>query len=585
MPMGKVGEWFLQGTQLDIPEIRAWKRRSLDHILYLALAFGVVNLAVAPMIYEGFALGYSVVAFLVPVIGIILNRYDYVATSAVFCVSSLTVSTITYTVSSGLAHVTMFLIAGIFVFAVVLSLRLTLLLVATDLAALIVLSQASLHFTFLPREWDVARSDYLSTAFAFLIVAGVAVALGYDYIKHLYQEVTVARDGLEKKVQERTRQIQAYQEQLMQSQKMESLGRLSAGVAHDFNNILMSVLGHASVGAIQGGDDPEVSRRFASIETAATKGKEFTDKLLGFSRREQSQLEVLDVNDIVRESAGIVARTVRRDVTINHAPSDPVYVRCDRSQIEQVILNILLNARDAIESAGSIDITVDTQEVDPSEVPELEAGTYARVAVRDTGKGMSDATRNRVFEPFFTTKERGKGTGLGLSIAYGIVRNLGGSIDAESSPGKGAVFTIRLPVSKEAPAPPEPKPEMAAPPRTATVMVVDDEEDLCGVTADMLKIVGYGAFKATSGREALEVFQRERAGVDAVLLDISMPDMSGEVVFEKLREIDPRVKVVVCSGYGLEEEIERMQKSGARGLLRKPYTVSALSRKLEEVLT
>ncbi len=583
--MGKVGEWFLQGTQLDIPEIRAWKKRSLNHILYLSVAFGAANLAVAPKIYQGFSLGLSVVAFLSPMAGILLNRRDYVATSAVLCVSLLTLSTITYTICNGLAHVTMYLIAGIFVFSVVLSLRLTLLLTGGYLLSMIVLAAASEYFTFLPREWDVKRPDYLSTAFAFIFVAGVAVALGYSYIKHIYQEVKVTSDDLEKKVAERTRQIHAYQEQLMQSQKMESLGRLSAGVAHDFNNILMSVLGHASVGGLQGANDPGTARHFASIEAAARRGKEFTDKLLGFSRQEQYLLEVLDVNEIVRESVGIVARTVRRDLAINHAPSDPVYVRCDRSQLEQVILNICLNARDAIEGGGSIDITVDSQEVDPSEVPELEAGTYARITVRDTGKGMNEATRSRIFEPFFTTKERGKGTGLGLSIAYGIVRNLGGSIEAESAPGRGAAFTVRLPESKEAPAPPRPKSEMVTPSRRATVMVVDDEEDICGIAADMLQIVGYDTFKATSGREALEIFERERKDVDAVLLDISMPDMSGEVVFEKLRAIDPAVAVVVSSGYGLEEEIERMLESGARGFLRKPYTVNALSRKLEEVLT
>jgi signal transduction histidine kinase len=371
---------------------------------------------------------------------------------------------------------------------------------------------------------------------------------------------------------------------LIQAQRMESIGTLAAGVAHDFNNLLMTILGNAELMMADLSSSHPHHGQLQEIARQVHSAKRLTAQLLGYSRRGRYEVRVLDLNRLVRETTEAFGRT-RKEIVIGlELAADLSPVEGDLGQLEQLLLNLLVNAGDAMPSGGRMALATRNcghQEIAVGPFKPRE-GRYVLLSVRDTGVGMDARTRERIFEPFFTTKEMGRGTGLGLASVYGIVKGHGGYIDVESAPGQGSDFHIFLPASAE-PAPSQ-EAAPAAPESERCLLLVDDEQAVLGVAGDMLARLGYSVLRAASGPEALKSFEEHREKIAAVVLDLIMPGMSGTEVFQRLRQLVPGVKVLLASGYSSQGEAEQLLTQGAAAFLQKPFTIKELSEALTDLL-
>jgi PAS domain S-box-containing protein len=373
--------------------------------------------------------------------------------------------------------------------------------------------------------------------------------------------------------------------QFQQAQRMESIGTLAGGIAHDFNNLLMGIQGRAQL--LQRGVDmatPQMEH-LQSILDHVHSATGLTGQLLGFARAGKYDPKATDLNALIEKTVDMFGRT-RKELRIHqNLAGDLMAVMVDRNQIEQVLLNLLVNAWQAMPEGG--DITVETHNVAQSEkemrTDNLAPGDYAAITVSDTGVGMDAATRERIFEPFFTTKPRGRGTGLGLASAYGIIRNHNGVIRVTSSPGNGTAFTILLPAAEDEPAS-DIAPMQEITPGTETVLLVDDEEMILAVAADMLKTLGYRVISARGGQAALSLYVEKGKQIDLVLLDLIMPDRSGKETFAQLKALNPQVRVLLSSGYSIDGEAAAIMQQGCGGFIQKPFDLKQLSNKLREVL-
>jgi two-component system, cell cycle sensor histidine kinase and response regulator CckA len=375
------------------------------------------------------------------------------------------------------------------------------------------------------------------------------------------------------------------EEQFQQAQRMESIGTLAGGIAHDFNNLLMGIQGRIQL--IQQGTDPTAPqmKHLQSIVDHVRSASRLTGQLLGFARAGKYDPKITDLNALIEKTVDMFART-RKELRIHQGPADDLLCAVvDRSQIEQVLLNLFVNAWQAMPEGG--DITVETRNTTLSGKEErlynLARGDYAAITVSDTGVGMDAKTQERIFEPFFSTKPRGRGTGLGLASAYGIIRNHNGAIHVTSSPGQGAAFTILLPaVEHEAESDITPAQEIAL--GTETILLVDDEEMILAVATDLLETLGYRVITAKGGLAALSVYADRGKEIDLVLLDLIMPDQSGKETFAQLKAMDPRVRVLLSSGYSLDDEAAAILQKGCKGFIQKPFDLEHLSNKIREVL-
>jgi two-component system, cell cycle sensor histidine kinase and response regulator CckA len=375
------------------------------------------------------------------------------------------------------------------------------------------------------------------------------------------------------------------EEQFQQAQRMESIGTLAGGIAHDFNNLLMGIQGRIQL--IQQGTDPTAPqmKHLQSIVDHVRSASRLTGQLLGFARAGKYDPKITDLNALIEKTVDMFART-RKELRIHQGPADDLLCAVvDRSQIEQVLLNLFVNAWQAMPEGG--DITVETRNTTLSGKEErlynLARGDYAAITVSDTGVGMDAKTQERIFEPFFSTKPRGRGTGLGLASAYGIIRNHNGAIHVTSSPGQGAAFTILLPaVEHEAESDITPAQEIAL--GTETILLVDDEEMILAVATDLLETLGYRVITAKGGLSALSVYADRGKEIDLVLLDLIMPDQSGKETFAQLKAMDPRVRVLLSSGYSLDDEAAAILQKGCKGFIQKPFDLEHLSNKIREVL-
>ncbi|MFB0533367.1 MAG: PAS domain S-box protein [Anaerolineae bacterium] len=375
------------------------------------------------------------------------------------------------------------------------------------------------------------------------------------------------------------------EEQLRQAQKMEAVGTLAGGIAHDFNNILTGILGFASLVHSELPTDSSVRLDVETIIRSARRGSELTRQLLAFARRRRVELHSLSLNDIAREVMGLLERTIDKAIAIEpHLAKDLATVEGNAGQIQQMLLNLCLNARDAMPQGGRL--IIETQNVTLSEEKartelNLEAGQYVLLSVTDTGIGMDAETQQHLFEPFFTTKEQGRG--LGLAMAFGIVRGHGGAIHVYSEPGQGSTLKVYLPVASRSTEDTAPE-EVEVVGGTETVLVVDDEEPVRALLRRILEEGGYTVLLTTDGFEAVELYTRLSTKIDMVVLDIIMPQMSGWETYERLREINPEVKVLLSSGYSENGQAQDILAAGARGFLQKPYDPRAVLRKVREVL-
>ena len=379
-------------------------------------------------------------------------------------------------------------------------------------------------------------------------------------------------------------QRRSLQEQLIQAQKMEAIGRLAGGVAHDFNNLLTVILGFSDV-VLQGTD--RVSPNYSPVEqikAAAERATALTRQLLAFSRKQVLQPRVLDLNAVVSGIEKMLRRLLGDDVQLVTVLAKNVpAVKADPTQLEQVIMNLAVNARDAMPEGGKL--TIETADIELGEEycrehVEITPGRHAMLAITDTGHGMDAATKARIFEPFFTTKESGKGTGLGLSTVFGIVKQSGGSVWVYSEVGHGTTFKIYLPRAEAAIAE-EPQQEVAGARGSETVLVVEDDENVRSLVRAVLAARGYSVFEAGNASEALLLRGRYTGPIQLLLTDVVLPQVGGRELSEKLVSLDPKLKVLYMSGY-TDKAVVIGNHDAA--FIQKPFTPDALSRKVREVL-
>ncbi len=380
------------------------------------------------------------------------------------------------------------------------------------------------------------------------------------------------------------------EDQLRQAQKMEALGTLAGGIAHDFNNILGAIMGFGELAQLEVEKAGCDSGHLEQIIGAADRGRKVVKKILTFSRKSKTELKPHDLNQMVASSVKVLKHTIPKNVGIRMKLAGNLEsVMADITQMEQVIMNLANNASDAMPEGGSLVFETNSTRIDREyDVLGLEMppGRYVTLSVTDSGLGMDKEQVAQVFDPFYTTKEIGRGTGLGLSIVYGIVKEHGGRITCYSEPGLGTTFRIYLPALKEDAAPLESREQhpMAAAGGEETLLLVDDEEALRRMGTEILGGVGYTVFAAASGEEALEIYGKEGAGVDLVILDLGMPGMGGTKCLEGLLELDPRVRVLIASGYSLDEGMGDIPENLVSGFIAKPYRRTALLNKVREML-
>jgi hypothetical protein len=399
--------------------------------------------------------------------------------------------------------------------------------------------------------------------------------------------VVLASDITERKRAEDA--LQATEEQLRQSQKMEAVGKLAGGVAHDFNNLLTAISGHSELSLRRLGPDDPLRRNVEVIKSASDRAAALTRQLLAFSRKQVLQPKVLDLNDVVVETNKLLRRLIGEDIDLLTVLEPSLgQIKADPGQIGQVLMNLSVNARDAMPRCGKLTIETSNIYIDEeyarrhvSVVP----GWYVMLAVSDTGCGMDDATRKRIFEPFFTTKEVGKGTGLGLSTVYGIVKQSGGNIWVYSEVGRGTTFKIYLPrTDKLAEQLEASSGRDEAPAGTETVLLVEDEEIVRDMTQEILRMSGYHVLESSRGSEALAVCEQHKGPIHLMLTDVVMPQMSGRELAERLMPLRPEMRVLYMSGYTDDAIVHHGVLDEGMAFIEKPFTPNGLARKVRESL-
>jgi PAS domain S-box-containing protein len=386
----------------------------------------------------------------------------------------------------------------------------------------------------------------------------------------------VARDITERKKMEGA---------LLHAQKIDSIGNLAGGIAHDFNNILAAIMGSASIMRRHLSDRVRLAKYVEIIESSARRGSSLTRQLLTFARKTETIAAPVDIHALIHETLDLFQRSVTKDITVrtNLFP-DPITVNGDDGQIQQALLNLFLNARDAMPEKGVL--TIDTIPVPgsapPAGAPANLTGPFVEIRITDTGRGIPREIQDRIFEPFFTTKDNG--TGLGLSVVYGVLQNHGGYITLESSEGNGTTFSLFLPrQSAAAPGAGRKRPHRL-PRGTENILVIDDEPPVCEIAQDLLTSLGYTVYIAHNGQEGVEFYRTRRASVDLILLDINMPVMSGTEAFEHLRAINPHIRVLIVTGYGRGAADTPRFSSEVNGFVQKPFQIETLAFKVRKVL-
>jgi two-component system, cell cycle sensor histidine kinase and response regulator CckA len=389
-------------------------------------------------------------------------------------------------------------------------------------------------------------------------------------------------------IYEDTTERHRLEEQLRLSQKMEAIGQLAGGVAHDFNNLLTAILGYSDLLTGQLQESPALLEEVEEIQKAGERAAALTRQLLAFSRRQVLEPKILDLNEVVRNIQKMLGRLIGEDVELSTALADGLpSVRADAGQLEQVIMNLVVNARDAMPRGGRITVETSVVDLDESYVrrhASISPGSHVMLAVADTGVGMDAATRSRIFEPFFTTKGK-KGTGLGLATVYGIVKQSGGSIWVYSEPGKGTTFKIYLPPVEGSAPVVEARPLAAARARgTETILLVEDEDLVRTLSRSILQGHGYSVVEASTGAQALELADSYPGAIDLVLTDVVMPDMGAAELVPILRKVRPDARILYMSGYTDDGVIRQGLVTSGSHFLQKPFTPDGLARKIRAVL-
>ena len=393
----------------------------------------------------------------------------------------------------------------------------------------------------------------------------------------------VGRDITERKLVEEEKK--GLEDQLVRVQKMEAIGTLAGGIAHDFNNLLMGILGNISIMRMNFDDSHPFFDRLTNMEEYVQRGSDLTKQLLGFAQGGKYEIKPTHLGEFIRRSSEMFGRT-KKEIRIHHKVPEALWpVEVDRGQMEQVLLNLYVNAWQAMPGGGDLYLSVENVDLDEMDVSPfgVKPGKYVKMTITDTGVGMDEATKDRIFEPFFTTKERGRGTGLGLASVYGIIKNHGGFINVESEKHLGTSFLIFLPASDK-----NVVDEYIAKEDVQkgqeTVLFIDDEDMVLDVGSEMIKGLGYEVMTATGGKQGLEIYEQNRDKIDLVILDMIMPDFSGKDTFDAMQRINPSVRVLLSSGYSLDGQANEIMQNGCKAFIQKPFTMSELSNKIRGIL-
>lgn len=369
------------------------------------------------------------------------------------------------------------------------------------------------------------------------------------------------------------------EEEVMHMQKMEALGILAGGVAHDFNNQLQGIIGMAEL-IDMGTDDNEVREYARLIKSSAMKSVSLTKQLLGYARKGKIKSSDVDMHNQIHECAKLLSRTIDQRIVVSTSLGAPVrYAVGDPDQLQQVLMNLAVNAKDAMPSGGNLEFRTENVDIENNAFvmnPDAKPGKYLMVAVKDSGEGIPQDVRNRIFDPFFTTKPEGKGTGMGLSMVYGTVMNHHGFFEVDSEDGKGTEFRIYLPCPKKAPQSLE-NPEERIVKGSGKVLIVEDNNVVKLVIGRVLDNLGYDAVFADNGEAGCMKYEKEKGSIDLVILDMNMPVMSGLDCLREIREMNPDAKILISTGYGSEGDVEQARSEGALGYLPKPFTISKAS--------
>ena len=366
---------------------------------------------------------------------------------------------------------------------------------------------------------------------------------------------------------------------------MEAIGILAGGIAHDFINLLMGLHGTASLMLSETDKQNPFYQKLLNMEHYIKSGAELTRKLLGFAQSGKYELKPTNVNTLIEQSAEMFGRT-KKPIRLNLDLTEALWaVEVDRVQIEQVLLNLYVNAWQAMPDGGELNAQTENATLDDenTKMKKLSQSRHIRISVTDTGIGMDENILKKVFDPFFTTKGKGKGTGLGLASTYGIIKNHGGSIEVRIRKGHGTTFTIYLPASEKSVVEQSAIPGQVTP-GSETISLIDDEDMICEVGGEILLDLGYQVLVAASGEEGLQIYETKSVPIDLVKLDMIMPGTGGKETFDRLRQIDPQAKVLLASGYCSDGQANSILQRGCNGFIQKPFDLKQLSRKIREVL-
>lgn len=399
----------------------------------------------------------------------------------------------------------------------------------------------------------------------------------------------IGRDVTERILAER--EIKKLNKQMLQAQKMEAVGTLAGGIAHDFNNLLQGILGYTQILLLSRDESDPDTARLEEIEKASQRARELTQQLLAFSRKVETKPRPVDLNQEVEQVRKLLERTIPKMIAMElHLEERLDVIHADPAQLEQVMMNLGVNARDAMPDGGRLVFETENVTLD-EEYCETHLGArpgrYVLLSISDTGQGMDRETLEHIFEPFFTTKEVGRGTGLGLAMVYGIIKSHGGYIMCYSEPGEGTTFKIYFPVREgDPPAPETGTKSVAAMPEggSETILLVDDEGILRDIGKDILEKFGYTVLLAPDGETALEVYRENFEDISLVILDLIMPGMGGKRCLEEILKQDPQAKVVIASGYSINGRTREALDRGARAFVKKPYEVTQMLREVRKVL-